>query len=153
MGRPSSFTQEVADTICTRLMEGDSLRSICEDEDMPYQSVVYRWLQQIASFQEQYVRAREVQADTFADQIITLSDRSRIGIKTTIKADGSSETVEGDMVERTRLQIDARKWLASKMAPKKYGEKIQQEHTGPEGGAIQVFTQNAGELLKKIRGE
>lgn len=71
-----------------------------------------------------YERAREAQALTMAEQIITIADECRQGVKTTTKPDGSVETVVGDMVERSRLQIDARKWLAGKMAPKKYGDRL-----------------------------
>jgi hypothetical protein len=59
-----------------------------------------------------------------ADQIREIADTCRMGTKTTIKATGT-EVTTGDMVDRSRLQIDARKWLASKLAPKKYGDKLE----------------------------
>lgn len=140
MGRPTTFAQKVADEVCARLMDGESLRMICEDEQMPGQRTVYQWLMHNDAFAQQYARAREVQADTLADEVLVLADRSRMGHKTTIKANGDTETVEGDMVERTRLQIDARKWLAGKLAPKKYSEKLMNVHTGEDGGPVQVET-------------
>lgn len=135
-GRPTTFVQKVADEICARLMEGESLRAICEDEQMPGQRTVYQWLMHNDTFAQQYARAREVQADTLADEVLVLSDRARMGQKITTKANGDTEAVEGDMVERTRLQIDARKWLAGKLAPKKYSDKIQQEVTGKDGAPL-----------------
>lgn len=127
MGRPSKYTNKVADEICERLANGESLRAICESAHMPSLSMVFRWLAQNVEFREQYARAREAQADAIADEILTLADRPQIGHKTTTKANGDVETVEGDMVERSRLQIDARKWLAAKLRPKVYGEKIHQD--------------------------
>lgn len=122
LGRPSSFTQEVADAICTQLAEGMSLRTICLAEDMPSATSVFRWLADDgnAAFREQYARARETQADRMAEEILQIAD------------DGANDTyltengpaVNHDVVARSRLRVDARKWLASKLAPKKYGEKL-----------------------------
>lgn len=93
---------------------------------MPNVATVIRWLAnpEYAEFCAQYARAREAQADILADEIIDLADICRQGSKTTKKANGDIETVTGDMVERSRLQIDARKWYASKLAPKKYSDKL-----------------------------
>lgn len=71
-----------------------------------------------------YARAKGDGLDALAEEIVALADECRMGVKTTTKADGSVETVSGDMVDRTRLQIDSRKWLLSKLAPKKYGDKL-----------------------------
>ncbi len=121
-GRPTRFSRAVADDICAKLAEGHSLRRICKAAGMPGQSTVYQWLQAHKSFAEQYALARELQADTLADEILDLADRSRTGLKIKTLPDGRKETTSGDMVERTRLQIDARKWLAGKLRPKVYGE-------------------------------
>jgi len=69
-----------------------------------------------------------------------LSDKSRVGKKTKTTPDGKVEVTTGDMVERTRLQIDARKWLLSKLRPEKYGDRIQQQISGPGGEALQPVT-------------
>jgi len=141
MARPSSYTEEIAARICEELAHGKSLVNICIPDDMPSDRTVYRWLDADESFRQRYARAREEQADFYAAQVIELADTCRIGKKITEKADGSEEIVTADMVERSRLQIDARKWYAGKLAPKKYGEKV--AVTGEDGGPV-VFT------LKKI---
>jgi hypothetical protein len=129
LGRPSLYSHAIAKRICDEMSQGKSLRRICEAEGMPSCSMVYRWLESRESFREQYARAREEQADHYAAEIIELADTCREGTKTKQTKDGTFiET--GDMVERSRLQIDARKWYASKVAPKKYGDMKQVEHTG-----------------------
>lgn len=69
-----------------------------------------------------YTRAKELGLERMAEEIVELADESREGVKTTTKGDGSVETVTGDMVERSRLQIESRKWLLSKLKMKKYGD-------------------------------
>lgn len=124
MGRPTTYTDEIASIICERLMDGESLRAICRDDGMPSCGVVFGWLKDNDAFAEQYTRTRAIQLDVIAEDIVDLSDRARMGEKRTIKADGSIEIVTGDMVDRTRLQIDARKWFLGKLAPKKYGDRV-----------------------------
>jgi hypothetical protein len=121
MGRPSSYTEAVGDLICERIANGESLRAICRDEEMPALSTVFRWLSLDASFSEQYARAREEQADTYADEIVAISDEEA----TTVKVDDEDVRVVFDAtaVARNRLRVDARKWVASKLKPKKYGER------------------------------
>lgn len=88
---------------------------------------------------ERYTRAKQGGLDALADEIIELADESRIGKKTKETKDGTFDEY-GDMVERSRLQIESRKWLLAKLAPKKYGDKVQQEVTGADGGPIQQET-------------
>ena len=136
-GRPSSFTQEIADTICERISGGESLVAICRDDDMPARSTVFKWLVDFPHFSDIYARAREAQADALADDILNIADTPQIGQKSVSKATGL-EIAEGDMIEHRRLQVDARKWMAGKLAPKKYGEKIQAEHSGPGGSPLSI---------------
>lgn len=143
-GRPSDFTQEKADAICERLIEGESLRSICRDEEMPHAATVCRWLGNNEAFREQYAHARGAQADTLADEILDISDTPVTGVRTTTKPDGAVETVEGDMIEHRRLRVDSRKWYASKLAPKKYGDRQTHEHQGADGGPVVFSWQNDG---------
>lgn len=130
MARPTSYNETVARDICVRLMEGESLASICADEDMPARSSVYLWLHDNSEFSDRYARAREVQATTFFDEVQQISDNTMLGEKRTIKPDGTIEIVQADMIEHRRLRVDARKWMAARLAPKKYGDKIDHEHSG-----------------------
>lgn len=144
MGRPSEFSQETADIICGRLAEGESLRRICKDEDMPASSTVFKWLAAHREFSEQYTRAREAQADAMADEILEIADEGR---NDTYMGEDGVERTDHDVIARSRLRVDARKWLASKMAPKKYGDKVTQEHTGPNGGPVQIIATDHDEAL------
>lgn len=117
MGRPSDFTQELADEICERIADGESLRAICTDDNMPSTSTVCRWLAKDREFQEQYAHARELQADALFDDCLAIADG------TTLKA-------KEDVQDR-RLQIDTRKWMAGKLKGK-YSDKI--KHVGGDEG-------------------
>ena len=122
IGRPSDFTEETATLMCEQLALGKSLRAICESPDMPGQTTVFRWLEQNVGFREQYARARELQADTFADEIVALADKA-------------------EDANLARIQIDARKWAAAKQRPSKYSERVVNELTGKDGKPIQTQPQ------------
>lgn len=113
---------EIKDEVCRRLIEGDSLRAVCRTENMPSKMTICRWLAADEEFRRQYAIARDMQAEALADEILDIADNPMPGVKTTTKGDGSVEKVTGDMIDHRRLQVDARKWIASKLAPKKYGE-------------------------------
>lgn len=133
MGGRSIYTQELADKLCDRLAAGESLNAICGDEDMPAESTVRGWvIDDVQGFGAKYARAREIGYDVMAESILKIADEANIGQKSVSKATGL-EITEGDNVDRSRLQIDARKWLLSKMLPKKYGDRQHIEHSGKLG--------------------
>ena len=116
----STYTAELATAICERIALGESVRLICADEDMPAQSTVYKWLEDNPAFTEQYTRARARQAEFMLDEILEIAD------------DTTQDTEYGDAgpkanaewISRSKLRVDARKWAMSKLAPKKYGDKL-----------------------------
>ena len=116
-GRPSVFTQDLGDSICERLCDGESLRKICLSDDMPSRSTVFRWLAADESFRDQYARAKEEQAELLADEIIDIADDGSNDFM------GEDEKYNGDAVARSKLRVDARKWVAAKLKPKKYGDR------------------------------
>ena len=122
-GVKSTYSAAIAERICVMISDGRTITSICSDDDMPSLNAVYGWLRSQPAFSEAYARAREDQQDTFAAQILDISD------------------TETDP-QRARNRIDARKWHAAKAAPRKYGEKVTQEHTGADGGPITVASMN-----------
>lgn len=120
MARPSIYSQEIADIICERIAEGESLRKICDADNMPNKATVFRWLASNTAFSDQYAHARESQADTLFDEVLAIADQY----------DSAAEKQDVDHINRARLRIDARKWMAGKLRPKKYGEKLELEHGG-----------------------
>ena len=124
MARPSSFTQETADLICEQLIAGRSLRSICDDEGMPAGSTVCRWLADNEPFRKQYAAAREAQADTLADEILDIADDARNDWMDRQVGEDTVRVLDHEHVSRSKLRLDARRWLAGKLAPKKYGDKM-----------------------------
>lgn len=90
---------------------------------MPSVTTVMRWLgeESAADFREQYARARELQADKLAEEILAIADD---GSNDTYKDEDGLPRVDHDHIARSRLRVDSRKWLAGKLAPKKYGDKL-----------------------------
>ncbi|WP_216818578.1 hypothetical protein [Solirubrum puertoriconensis] len=147
-GRPSSFSPEIAQRICLLLMEGMSLRRICQLEGMPAKGTVLSWLSKgkdddaegvFAAFQDQYARARQVQAETLVDEIIDIADNRPVD-----DIEAQPDTLHGERgafpnkewMQRSALRVDARKWYAAKVLPKKYGDKQQVEHSGADGAPL-----------------
>jgi|UniRef100_A0A6H1ZAX8 hypothetical protein len=128
--RPTDYSQDVVSAILERLSDGESLRKICDDEAMPARSTVFLWLSRHKEFSDQYTYAREAQADALFDDALAIADTPMIGEKRKVKDDGGIEIMTGDMIEHRRLQVDTRKWMAGKLRPKKYGERLELEHGG-----------------------
>ena len=120
------FSQEIFDEICVRIAEGESLRKICKDEKMPSLVSVWRWLNESETLSKQYTRAREEQAETFVDEILDIADDNKDD--TSIDENGKL-IINQEVIARSRLRVDSRKWIASKLKPKRFGDytKIQAE--------------------------
>lgn len=121
-----AYSQDTADTICARIAGGESLRAICEGEGMPDKATVFRWLADDANtaFRDQYARAREMQADTLFDDILEISDDARNDWMERNGDDAEGYELKGEHIQRSRLRVDARKWMAGKLRPKVYGDKV-----------------------------
>lgn len=123
MARPSTYTDALGISICAQIASGKSLVSICNKDGMPSVETVYYWLRDETKkeFLNTYTRAREDQADTLADEIIDIADNSENDVK--LDKDGN-ERIDSEVVARSRLRVEARKWVAAKLKPKKYGDKV-----------------------------
>ena len=137
------FSREIADKILARLSAGESLRAICRDEGMPAESTVRLWaVDDVEGFAAQYARARDIGLDSIADEIVEIANTPEVGTVETDKIDKEgapyTEVKRGDMIEHRRLKVDARKWYLSKLAPKRYGERLALEHSGEVGIAAQL---------------
>ena len=141
MSRPSNYTPEQASLICERIANGESLREICRGDGMPDKATVLRWLgkPENDAFRDQYARAREAQADHFAEEILEIADDGSNDWMKRQSDAGAIEAPDHEHIQRSRLRVDSRKWLMSKMAPKKYGDKVDHTLAGPDGGPVQVI--------------
>lgn len=149
-GRVSEFTQETADEICQRIADGESLRSICAGDAMPATSTVFKWLNEQPVFSEQYARAREAQADTLFDEMLDIADDARNDWMERRGEDDAGWVANGEHIQRSKLRLDARKWMAGKLQPKKYGERVTQEHVGKDDGPIRAEVASDKELARWI---
>ena len=123
-GRPTKYSQELADTICERLAIGESLRTVCKPDSMPSVSTIFNWFRSQEGFLEQYEKAKQESADAMAEDILEIADNPQMGEIRTIKPDGSVEVKQDEMLGHRRLQIDTRKFLMAKMKPKRYGDSL-----------------------------
>ncbi|MFM7403309.1 MAG: hypothetical protein ACKO1N_04275, partial [Erythrobacter sp.] len=132
--REDNDLTEVQMDLCQRIMAGESVARICRDEHMPAQSTVYQWLVSNDQFRAAYQLAKQLMAETLADEVLDISD------------DSAGDYVEGENgksfnpehVQRAKLRVDSRKWLASKLAPKRYGDATTLNHES--GMTLNVVT-------------
>jgi hypothetical protein len=132
-GRPTIRTQEIEDTLLEGIADGRSIADICSAEDMPARSTIFRWLSEDQGFSDLYARAKEAQAECLADELLQISD------------DGSNDWMErrdektgdcigwrenGEAIQRSKLRVDTRKWVAARLLPRKYGDKVETTLTG-----------------------
>jgi hypothetical protein len=148
-GRPTDYSPEVTARICERLALGESLRAICRDEDTPSLSAVMNWLNRFPEFVEQYDRARELQAEYLFDEIIEIADDATNDYMEKKSAEGVhiGWRENGEFLARSRLRIDARKWAASKMLPKRYGDKMETKLTGDKDNPVAIEDVSAREFI------
>ncbi len=117
VGRPSIYTQELADKICSELATGKSLRHVCGGGEMPSLQTIFTWFRVHKEFLEQYTRAKEASADALADDIQDISDKVLTGQYEANNA---------------RVAVDAKKWVASKLKPKRYGDRLDMTTNGKD---------------------
>jgi hypothetical protein len=123
-GRPSSYSPELAQSICDRLAEGESLRAICSQKEMPSKATILRWVRDKEEFRAQYAIAREIGDELLAEELLEIADDGSNDYMTITKGDATYNVENKEVTNRSRMRIDARKWLLSKRLPKKYGEKL-----------------------------
>ena len=117
MGRPTSYSDDVALAVCTRLSEGEALKRICADDDMPHRTTVNAWRRDRPVFSAMFARAREDAGDTLAEAAVAVA-----------------MTATPETAQAVRVKYDALRWYASKLGPKTYGDKLQ--HTGDPSNPV-----------------
>lgn len=120
------YNQQTADKVCERLAAGESLRKACANEGTTPWSIL-RWADANESFSQQYARARDIGYKLLAEDLLEIADEGR---NDTYTDDNGNERTDQDVIARSRLRVDTRKWMLSKMLPKIYGEKLETTHKG-----------------------
>ncbi len=145
--RPKKPTPAIVNEILDLIEAGFTLTEIISDRgDMPSVGCWYMWLRADEALADRYARAKEIQCESMAMDIVRLSNTPRKGIRTVTRStkDGTfMEVTEGDAVDRTRLQVEARRWYLEKIMPKRFGTKVDVNHTGE----VRVVLQQGDEKL------
>ena len=138
VGRPTIYSEELANKICSEIADGRSLRSICFEEDMPCKSAVFNWISANKEFKEKYERACMERAEWLAEDLLEIADDGKNDWMQTNDPDNPGYRANGEHINRSRLRVDTRKWIASKMYPKKYGDKVETTLKGDPDAPVQL---------------
>lgn len=114
--------EEIWNSIIEEMMTGRSLRSILKDPGMPPRKTIYQWIVKDKEKGNQYAIASDIRADEIFDEILNIADSVDDDI---IILDNGKEAVNKSVIMRDTLRINSRKWILSKMNPKKYGDRIE----------------------------
>lgn len=120
MGRPSDYTDEIAEEICERISTGEPLAQICRDDHMPALRTVYDWRDARENFSANIARAREVGFDVIASDCLAIADETSNDTKIGTNGDAQPNS---EWITRSRLRVDTRLKLLAKWDPKRYGDK------------------------------
>jgi len=128
-GRPTEYSPAVADYICARLADGETLTAICRTRGLPSRQAVHRWRMRNDAFNDAYMRAREIGMESMSDDMLTIADDDTADTL----PDGSPNHAN---IGRARLQVDTRKFLLAKLAPKVYGDRVEVDVSGTVQHAV-----------------
>lgn len=154
IGRPSIYTDELAEKICEQIATtSKSMKTICNELSINVMTVL-NWLCEThdnyrPEFSKMYARAKEMQSDFLVEEIIEISDDSRNDLLFTDEWGNKVENKE--FVNRSRLRVDSRKWIASKLRPKKYGDKLDITSDGEHVSDGKLIEQKYEQLLAAAR--
>ena len=140
-GRPTTYTEELATRILEEVAGGKSLREVCKSDEYPSRSTVNLWVLKgsggddvYAKFSAQYAQAQAIRAYDLFDELFEIADDASNDWMVRTNKDGSEGyQLNGEHVQRSRLRVDTRKWALSKMIPKEFADKVQQDHTSSDG--------------------
>lgn len=132
VGRPSKFTQAIADRFCAGISSGYSMRTVCKPDDMPAIQTIYNWFSKYPKFLEQYAHATQERAEAMHEDILDIADDGSNDWMEIHRGDWTGWVTNGEALQRSRLRVETRKWLMEKMKPKKYGAKLDLTTDGKE---------------------
>ena len=119
-GRPTIYSDKLADELCLRIANGNSLNRVCRAKDMPDKATVYRWIDANEQFCDKYREATNQRAEFHFDEMLDIAD---------------AVEEETAAISKAKVQIDTRKWILSRMNPTKYGDKQQVDNISSDGSS------------------
>lgn len=152
-GRPALYTLELGERLCGELASGVSMRTACKPDDMPCAATVFGWMRKHPEFLDMYTRAKAEAADALVEEMMDISDDGTNDWMEIHDKDGEcvGYKVNGEHVQRSRLRVETRKWIAAKLKPKKYGDKVDVSHgVQPDNPIVDLMGQLAGKTLKPV---
>jgi len=153
MARPTDYNEHIIKEICSRIASGQSVATISKQSDMPASSTIYDWLSKYPEFVERYAKARENQADMFAEEILEIADTASNDWMESNDPDNAGYRVNGEAIQRSKLRIDTRKWLAGKLRPKKYGDSMYNKLSDADGNPLKMTTDLDQQIIKQFLEE
>lgn len=141
MARPTKYTRPLADEICKRLAAAGSLRAVCRADDMPDRATVQRWVvDNVDDFAARYAHAKDLGIDEFVEETLEIADDG----SNDYMATAHGPQLDSEHIARSKVRIETRRWLAERMAPKKYGLKQGLDLTNSDGTlAVDEATRSA----------
>lgn len=148
-GRPTLFNEEITEEICKKIStSGKGIKRLCrENPHWPCEDTIFEWLKVHKSFSERYAQAKRLQIEVIVDEIIDIADNSS---EDYYKNKDGEMVLDNEHIQRARLRIDTRKWLAAKLAPKVYGELLKIEKDNSE---TEEELKKAKELVNKLMAD
>ena len=146
-GRPTVYSKRIAEKVCLLVSEGRSLRTICSKSNLPSMQTIFRWLRENEEFRSLYVLAKEEAADLLVEEIKDIAD----GIGGDYITDKHTGSIRPNpvAVSRAKLQIESRKWLASKLKPKKYSDRLKVDAENTTSGTLTLKIANYSDTEDK----
>src|SRR5262245_48354063 len=126
IGRPTKYSDEWARQFCDLISQGKSVVDVCAMEGQPSRDSVYAWMRERQEFSDMYARAREERADLLFERIAAIAEDATGDY---VKKEDGTLVVDHENIQRSRLRVDTMKWMASRLAPRKYGDR-EHDHKG-----------------------
>ena len=143
-GRPSAYTEELADKICNLIVQGMSCNKISQLDNMPAKSIIYYWLSKHKSFLDKYTQALEIRSLTYLDEVSDIADDGSNDYYEKKGKNGETfMAFDSEHVQRSRLRIETRLKMLEKLQPRKYGAKVDLNHGVQENNPIMQLLQVA----------
>lgn len=130
-------TKQIVDAFLKQCALGKSIKTISKDPSMPGFSTLWKWISEDEEINKKYWLAKQVTADIYAEEIVDIADDGSNDWMESNDPKNAGYALNKENIQRSRLRVDARKWSAAKLMPKRYSERVANEISGPDGGAVE----------------